>query len=107
MRALACQTLGIDSRVNVNALLRSQSNDGGWGPGSLSRYGTTGTLIGNRGVTTAFAIKAIAGAQLQYWDAPKRLEKETSEPLGEVDKCEVEDNRNEAETAEAEVEPEA
>lgn len=84
-----------------------QSNDDSWEPGSLSRYDTKGTLIGNRGVTTAFAIKAIAGARLQYWDAPRRLEKEISEPLDEVDKCEVEENRNEGETMEAEVEPEA
>lgn len=66
---------------------------------------TTGTLIGNREVTTAFAIKATAGTRLQYWDAPKRLEKEVSEPLDEVGKCEVEDNRNEGRTVEAEVEP--
>lgn len=90
--------LGIDSRVDVNALLRSQNNDGSWEPGSLSCYDTTGTLIGNRGVTTAFEIKAIAGARMQYWDAPKCLEKEISKPLDEVNKYEVEDNRNERET---------
>ena len=37
-RALACQTLGIDSRVDVNGLLRSQTNDGSW---NLARCHTT------------------------------------------------------------------
>ncbi|OCK96645.1 uncharacterized protein K441DRAFT_685762 [Cenococcum geophilum 1.58] len=61
IRTLACQALGVDSRVDVNILLGSRGNDGSWEPGSLSRYDTTGTLIGNWGATTAFAIKAIAG----------------------------------------------
>ncbi|OCL07521.1 HAD-like protein, partial [Glonium stellatum] len=59
VRALACQAMDIDSTVDVNVLLKSQRDDGGWQPGWLSRYGPMGTLIGNRGVTTAFAIKAI------------------------------------------------
>jgi hypothetical protein len=38
---------------------------------------------------------------------PRTSRKEISEPLDEVDKCEVEDNRYEGETVEAEAEPEA
>lgn len=36
-----------------------QSKDGGWKTGWLCRYGKTGVLIGNRGLTTALAVKAL------------------------------------------------
>lgn len=36
-----------------------QCGDGGWETGWLCRYGKTGILIGNRGLTTALAIKVL------------------------------------------------
>ncbi|CZR66321.1 uncharacterized protein PAC_16222 [Phialocephala subalpina] len=42
--------------LNLRAL---QSADGGWEIGWLCRYGKTGVMIGNRGLTTALAVKAL------------------------------------------------
>ena len=36
-----------------------QYKDSGWEAGSLYTYGSTGLSVGNKGVTTALAIKAI------------------------------------------------
>ena len=62
MRVLACDSLGIECSADREALLRSQCQDGGWEAGWLCSYGSTGVKIGNRGVTTAFALKAIASS---------------------------------------------
>ncbi len=52
---------GSESMWNKDVLkLRAmQSRDGGWEIGWLCRYGKTGMMIGNRGLTTALAIKAL------------------------------------------------
>lgn len=60
MRVIACDSLGIESSVDRKALTRLQCQDGGWEVGWMYRYGSTRVRIGNRGVTTALALKAIA-----------------------------------------------
>ena len=62
MRILACNSLAVECGVDRNTLLRIQCQDGGWEPGWMYRYGSTGVKIGNRGVTTALAVKAIASS---------------------------------------------
>jgi len=44
---------------DILQLRKLQTEDGGWKTGWLCRYGKTGVLIGNRGLTTAMAIKAL------------------------------------------------
>lgn len=44
---------------DILKLRELQSEDGGWKTGWLCRYGKTGVLIGNRGLTTALAVKAL------------------------------------------------
>lgn len=43
------------------ALKDLQCSDGGWEIGWLCKYGSSGVELGNRGVCTAFAVKAIQG----------------------------------------------
>ena len=62
MRLLACKSVGISNRVDLNTLLSTQSEDGGWPAGWMYWYGSSGVEIGNRGVTTALAVKAIESA---------------------------------------------
>lgn len=59
MRILVCKTLDIDYDDDRHALLDLQCEDGGWEAGWMYRYGSTGIQIGNRGVTTALAIRAL------------------------------------------------
>ena len=60
MRILTCDLLDINCGIDRHALLGLQCEDGGWEAGSLYRYGSTGINLGNRGVTIAMALKAIA-----------------------------------------------
>ena len=60
MRVLSCCALGIDYGMDREALLKQQCKDGSWMNGWMYRYGSTGIRIGNLGVTTALAVKAIA-----------------------------------------------
>jgi hypothetical protein len=62
MRVLACTSLGIDCSLDRHALLTRQYEDGSWENGWIYRYGSTDVKIGNRGVTTALAVKAIASS---------------------------------------------
>lgn len=59
MRVIVCCKLGIDAEVDLRELLAAQFPDGGWGVGWLYKYGTSGVKVGNRGVATALAIRAI------------------------------------------------
>ncbi|KAL5366591.1 HAD-like domain-containing protein [Aspergillus floccosus] len=59
MRILACQALGIESPTDVTRLSAMQCTDGGWPPCVIYKYGSGGLGITNRGVSTAFAVKAI------------------------------------------------
>ena len=62
MRVFACDSLGIECEEDRHTLLGLQCQDGGWEPGWMYRYGSTGVKIGNRGITTALAVKAIASS---------------------------------------------
>jgi len=59
MRVLACSTVGVVNEFDMWKLLTLQSNNGSWVDGWLYKYGSSGILIGNHGLTTAFAINAI------------------------------------------------
>lgn len=59
MRIITCDLFNLDCSIDRRALLDLQCDDGGWEAGSLYTYGSTGLAIGNRGVTTALAMKAI------------------------------------------------
>jgi len=60
MRILVCDFVGIRNEVDSSALLALQSEDGSWGVGWIYRLPSVGIQMGNRGLTTALAIKAIA-----------------------------------------------
>lgn len=62
MRILTCSSLDVNHGLDRRALLDLQCEDGGWEGGWLYRHGSTGVKLGNRGVTTALAIKAIASS---------------------------------------------
>ena len=60
MRVLAGAAVGLRMERDLAALLPLQYEDGGWGPGWVYKYGSSGLKIGNRGLTTALALNAIA-----------------------------------------------
>ncbi|KAF9894654.1 hypothetical protein FE257_006542 [Aspergillus nanangensis] len=60
MRVLSCQALGIECAADVGRLSEMQCADGGWPPCVIYKYGSGGLGITNRGVSTAFAVRAIA-----------------------------------------------
>ena len=59
MRILVCRTVGLKDEIDLRALLPLQCDDGGWEASWIYKYGSSGISIGNRGLTTAFAINAI------------------------------------------------
>ncbi|TFY83564.1 hypothetical protein EWM64_g453 [Hericium alpestre] len=59
MRVLACATVGVPDEMDMRQLLPLQCEDGGWPAGWVYKYGSSGVKIGNRGLTTALALKAI------------------------------------------------
>ncbi|KAL2820182.1 HAD-like domain-containing protein [Aspergillus cavernicola] len=61
MRILACLPLGIECSADVRTLVGMQCEDGGWPACVIYKYGSGGLGITNRGVSTAFAVKAIQG----------------------------------------------
>ena len=60
MRVLAGAAVGLRMERDLAALLPLQYEDGGWGPGWVYKYGSSGLKLGNRGLTTALALNAIA-----------------------------------------------
>ncbi|PKY02010.1 hypothetical protein P168DRAFT_298685 [Aspergillus campestris IBT 28561] len=63
MRLITCQAVGIHDH-NGLALLRSkQLEDGGWELGTVYHYASKKLRIGNRGLSTALAIRAFEGFQ--------------------------------------------
>ena len=62
-RILTCSSLDLNCDIDRRALLDLQCEDGGWNAGWMYTYGSTGMKIGNRGVTTAMAVKAIASPE--------------------------------------------
>jgi hypothetical protein len=65
-RVIACHNVGIQDFDDLETLMSMQEGDGGWKPGCMYGYGSTGERIVNKGLTTALAIKAIEGAGLLY-----------------------------------------
>ncbi|EXJ85862.1 hypothetical protein A1O1_06231 [Capronia coronata CBS 617.96] len=63
MRVIACLDMGIKNEVDLKRLETSQQEDGGWEVGWLCQTGKTSLEIGNRGLTTAMAVKAIEMAR--------------------------------------------
>ncbi|KAH9041146.1 HAD-like domain-containing protein [Lactarius hengduanensis] len=60
MRVLAGIVVGVRLERELAELLPLQCEDGGWDPSWMYKYSWTGMKIGNRGLTTAFALNAIA-----------------------------------------------
>jgi hypothetical protein len=60
MRVIAGAEVGLRMERDLAALLPLQWEDGGWEAGWVYKYGTSGVKIGNRGLTTALALNAIA-----------------------------------------------
>jgi FMN phosphatase YigB (HAD superfamily) len=58
-RVLACQILGVWTGSDVSYLKELQDTDGGWKIGWICQYGRSRKRIGNRGVVTAYAIRAL------------------------------------------------
>ena len=59
MRMIVCKWLNVGIGGDSQTLLSMQCDDGGWNAGWLLRYGSTGVKVGNRGVATAMAIRAL------------------------------------------------
>ncbi|OBZ67148.1 hypothetical protein A0H81_12851 [Grifola frondosa] len=59
MRILTCASVGIRDEQDMRMLLPLQCDDGGWEIGWITKYGISGMKVGNRGYTTAMAIRAI------------------------------------------------
>jgi hypothetical protein len=59
MRILASDFVGIRDEVDFRTLLALQCEDGGWEVGWMYKYGSSGISIGNRGLATALAMKAV------------------------------------------------
>ena len=72
MRILVCNFVGIRNEVDLSALLALQSEDGSWGVGWIYRLPSVGIQMGNRGLTAALAIKAIATAGVPVVVAGRR-----------------------------------
>ena len=58
-RIIACKWLNLQCGSDCQTLLSMQCEDGGWESGWMYSYGSTGVRIGNRGVTTAMAVRAL------------------------------------------------
>lgn len=63
MRLCLCVYLGLRNDVDLRTLLPLQCEDGGWEIGWIYRLGSSGIRIGNRGLTTSMAVKAILEMQ--------------------------------------------
>ncbi|PKY05793.1 HAD-like protein [Aspergillus campestris IBT 28561] len=59
MRLLVCSALGIANPRDVETLRVAQLEDGGWEASFMYRFPGMGKELGNRGVTTAFAVRAL------------------------------------------------
>ena len=62
LRLFACQCVNIDPqlyRKDLKTLMSLQDGDGGWPAGHFNCFGRTGARVGNRGLTTALAIRIL------------------------------------------------
>ena len=71
MRVLAGTAVGLRLEHDLALLLPLQCEDGGWGPGWVYKYGSSGVKIGNRGLATALALNAIRALQQQQQAPPE------------------------------------
>jgi hypothetical protein len=60
MRVIVGAAVGLRLERDLASLLPLQYEDGGWGPSWIYKYGSSDIKIGNRGLTTALALNAIA-----------------------------------------------
>ena len=58
-RVIACKTLGINNDRDIEILKGMQCEDGSWPVEWVYRFASFGLDVGNRGLSTAFAVKAI------------------------------------------------
>ena len=75
MRVLAGAAVGLRMERDLAALLPLQQEDGGWEPSWVYKYGSSGLKLGNRGLTTAFALNAIAA----LYPGPQKLREQEEE----------------------------
>jgi hypothetical protein len=59
MRVLACKSVGLPCPFEVAKLLSLQCEDGGWEQVYMYRFPGVDKKLGNRGVSTALALKAL------------------------------------------------
>ncbi|KAI0832924.1 hypothetical protein BC628DRAFT_1407287 [Trametes gibbosa] len=59
MRILAATSVGLSDRRGCEQLLAMQAADGAWQTGWMYKYGMSGVLVKNQGLTTAMAVAAI------------------------------------------------
>lgn len=89
MRVLAGMAVGVRLDREMAEMVLMQEEDGGWGACWVYKYGSSGIKIGNRGLSTAFALKAISALQskpqqrppLRLLAAPKRRTREPGSPM--------------------------
>ncbi|KAL4951902.1 HAD-like protein [Aspergillus filifer] len=62
MRLLACQSLGIENRVDSERRAGMQMVDGGWEASAMYLFPTEKKTVGYRGTVTAFAVRVLRGA---------------------------------------------
>ncbi|KAH9171964.1 HAD-like domain-containing protein [Lactarius sanguifluus] len=86
MRVLAGIVVGVRLERELAELLPLQCEDGGWDASWMYKYSWTGMKIGNRGLTTAFALNAIAALrsppQLQQLPLPEGRKLEPKSEAG-------------------------
>lgn len=82
MRVLAGAAVGLRMERDLAALLPLQHEDGGWEPSWVYKYGSSDLKLGNRGLTTAFALNAIAA----LYPGPRKLRDDNEEEEEEVDR---------------------
>lgn len=63
MRLICLDEVGIRDTVGLQTLRSMQAEDGGWELGTMYQYASKKLRIGNRGVSTALAIRAIERCQ--------------------------------------------
>ncbi|SRR6266446_1600367 len=90
MRVLVGAAVGLRLERDLAALLPLQCEDGGWEPSWIYKYGSSDIKIGNRGLTTALALNAIAALyppqpqpEPQPQIQPQQEQKQEEEKTGE------------------------
>ena len=63
MRLISCVDMGVQNNVDLQRLEAMQEEDGGWPIGWLCQTGKISLKIGNKGVTTAFAVWGMEAAK--------------------------------------------